>query len=409
MFLKNKFQFQRYTFLVVLVIFFSACEKRIIPDPVELPPLSYNDTIHNIYKDITTDTVLKNLGGNGIDYRIMNMVRVLNGATLTIDAGVNLQVVQNGGLYISNGSALQINGTAVAGVSITGQSKSKGFWNGIVFENTVNVNNQLRYTTIEYAGGDAGNVYKSAAISLFASAVSFNNCTIKNNKFFGFAFDSTSTPDMHNCNITANDSMPVLMMHNNFGLLTADNNYLLNKDDRILVKSTQGVPSSKPQIIKKIGVPYYLAGTSNFGNALTLEAGVRFVMGKLAALYFNNSISNAANFSAIGTSNNQIIIEGAKPDSGYWQGIVIHGGGITNLNYCQLKYAGTAADFGYPNSGASLMLSGGTPGVLNVTNCTIQSAFFNGIIIKVPDILYNTDIETSNTFIQVSGINVIYY
>lgn len=409
MFLMNRISFYRFPFLMLLIVFYASCEKRIIPDPVALPPLTYNDTIHNLYKDITSDTTLKNLGGIGIDYRIMNMVRVLNGATLTIDAGVNLQVVQNGGLYIGNGSALKINGTATSGVTITGQSKSKGFWNGIIFENTSNPNNQLKYTTVEYAGGDVSDVYKSAAISLFASIVSFNNCTIKNNKFFGFAFDSTSTPDMHNCNITANDSMPVLMMHNNFGLLTADNNYLLNKDDRVLVKSTQGVLSTKSQTIKKIGIPYYLVGTSNFGNTLTLEAGVKFSMAKLAAMYFNNSISNTANFSALGTSSNQVIIEGAKPDSGYWQGIVIHGGGNTTLNFCQLKYAGTAADFGYPNSGATLMLSGGSPGTLSVTNCTIQSAFFNGIIIKVPDITYNTDIETSNTFTQIGGMNVIYY
>lgn len=409
MFSNNNYFISKCIVLVLMATLILSCGKRQDVVPEVIPPLSYNDTIHNLYKDITTDTILKNLSGNGIDYRVMNVIRILNGATLTIDAGTVIQVVQNGGFYIGAGSALKINGTATAAVTISGQSKSKGFWNGIIFENTTNSNNQISYTNIEYAGGDASTAYKSAAISLFNSSATFTNCNIRNNKFFGFAFDSTAVPAMHNCTITLNDSMPVVMMHNNFGLLTADNIFTGNRDDRVLVKSILNVASNNAQTIAKIGIPYYFVGTGIFGNALTLEAGVKFSMAKISSLYFDNSILNSANFSAQGTATNQVIIEGAKPDSGYWQGIVIHGGGVTNLNYCQLKYGGTAADFGYPNSGGMVMLSGGMPGTLNMTNCTIQSSYFNGVIIKTPDITYNTDIETSNTFTQVGGDNVVYY
>ncbi|MBL7926164.1 MAG: hypothetical protein JNK61_04565 [Bacteroidia bacterium] len=387
-----------------------ACQERNIPEPKAVAVFTTPDSVKTLYREITSDTIIKNIySGSTTDYRIMNMWRISNGATLTIEAGVNLQVVQNGGIFVSDGAALKILGTATNPVNITGQSKTKGFWNGIIFENTSNPSNELNHVVIEYAGGNTtSNMFYSAALALVNAHVQLNNASIRNNKIYGVSFDSTSVLNLESCTITANDSNPVLATHVNFMLHATNCNLLGNGNDKILVRSIANVTGNLNQQITYTDLPYLITGTARYASALTLAPNTRLIMGKLSSFYFNNDAGNAAIIGS-GTFTQPIRIEGEKPDSGYWQGIVMHAGGQVQLNYCRIVGAGTAADFGYQGSGAALMVSGGQPGNLLVENCTIENAFFNGIIIDTAAVNYNSNIETINTFINIKNLPVVYY
>lgn len=396
---------------ITVVIFLNAgCKKTQSAEPTPMAELTYNDTIHTLYKEITSDTILKNLSNSGVDYRIANFITISNGATLTIEAGVTLQVVQNGGFNVTDGGALKINGTSSLPVTVTGQVKSKGFWRGIFFTNTANPNNQLTHAVIEYAGAELYNSYKKAAINVYNSTVAFDNCTIRNNKVFGLYFDSTSVATMHNCTITANDSFPVMMLHNNCDLLTNDNSFTGNANDKIFIRGVVGVNSSHDLNIKKLSVPYFINGRCLFAHSLTIEAGTRFKMQHLSTFYFDNDVAGAAKIIALGAVNDSIIMESYFPDSaGYWQGITLHGGCIGQFSYCRISDSGVATDFGFTGGGGAIFASGGSSGQLDVKHCLFRRSTNNGIVINIPDITYNLDIETLNSFVMYGDTTVFYY
>jgi hypothetical protein len=393
-------------FLFLLGAF--GCDDRIIPEPKVAEVFTTPDTIKALYLEVTSDTIIKNLYASGTDYRIMNMWNITNGATLTIEAGVNLQVVQDGGIHVSQGAALKISGTASDPVIITGQSKTKGFWKGIVIENTFNANNKIDFANIEYAGGAvSNNMFDKAAVALINAKVELNDVKVRYNKVYGVSFDSTSVLRMERCTIAANDSNPILATHLNFNFYSNNCDFTGNINNQIYIHCILDVTAYNDQVLASTKNTFYFDGTAKFASNLTIYP-TRIVMGKFAQLHFDNTNGKAA-LIGFGNSTDKILIEGQKPDSGYWQGIVMHKGGNLNLSYCHIKGAGTATDVGYNGYGGSIIMSYGLPNNLSIENCTIENSFFNGIIIDTPNIQFNSNILTANTFINIKNSYVLYY
>jgi hypothetical protein len=81
---------------------------------------------------------------------------------------------------VRESDSLRAEGTAENRVVFTAETQSPGFWNGIQFTFSNNVNNVLDYVTVEYGGAPIngeGNVVLSGNNTLASSA------TITNSRF----------------------------------------------------------------------------------------------------------------------------------------------------------------------------------------------------------------------------------
>tara|TARA_R110002096_G_scaffold46676_6_gene124805 strand:+ start:19331 stop:21667 length:2337 start_codon:yes stop_codon:yes gene_type:complete len=73
-------------------------------------------------------------------------------APLTIDAGTELVVMENGGLGVFDNGTLTAEGTAAAPIVWRGATATRGYWRGIFTETTNS--NRLRHVEIRHAGSD---------------------------------------------------------------------------------------------------------------------------------------------------------------------------------------------------------------------------------------------------------------
>ncbi len=96
-----------------------------------------------------------------IPYRLSEDVSVE--AHLTIAAGATLEFDQNAWLAINLDGALTAVGTADAPIVFTGAQKTAGYWSGIAFYYSDDLNNQLDFVTVEYGGFEGCNGADSKA------------------------------------------------------------------------------------------------------------------------------------------------------------------------------------------------------------------------------------------------------
>lgn len=121
----------------------------------------------------------------GVPYYVNQGFEISNGASLTLEQGVELLFDGDGFLHIVNGNSyLKTNGTSGNPVRMGGTNSTAGFWDGLMFE-TTSTNNRLNYTVVSDAGnnvyfyGDTksairvGSYFKHASLEL-------SNVTIQN-------------------------------------------------------------------------------------------------------------------------------------------------------------------------------------------------------------------------------------
>lgn len=425
--LHNRFRYLHHTksakmkfslnLILSLLVLMSSCKKDNPVDttvPPTLPP--GNAPIQNLYLDITHDTTLTNINP-GTDYLLANCIRILNGATLTIEKGVTIEVVQDGCIEIHDNSALRVNGTKTDSVVFTAQYfpgvlKTKGFWRGLYYYQTTNPNNRLSHCTIEYAGSETVYTDKKSAINLYGSSIELDTCNIQKNKYWGLYVDRTSTPfGIHGCAFIKNDAEPVYVYHTNCDVLTGDNYFAQNQINQVYVKTVSAYNTDRPITLRKLSIPYAFSDVVRFGEPLTLEPGVRIHMQTNAILFFDNTVSANAKLIAVGTPSDSIKIIGAVADSGFWFGIGFYKGGDCHLEYCRLSDAGAYDVYGYTPLGMISFYSDSISpgGNINIVHSTIAMCSHNGLVIDTPYFNFNPDIETSNFFDYVNGIDVVYF
>lgn len=150
----------------------------------------------NVSGAITTDTTLGLTfpATDGI-YIITGDVTVYNGATLTIEAGVEVRFNQYMSMYIGSGTSIGIlnclgeDGNPVLFTS-NQVTHSRGFWYSLFFR----VNSDasvLDYTIVEYGGGA-----NSAMVYLENAEPTLNNCTIRESSTYGLRLTGSSAPNM---------------------------------------------------------------------------------------------------------------------------------------------------------------------------------------------------------------------
>lgn len=136
--------------------------------------------------DITVDAL-------DVPYRIAGTPDLDGDVTVTIDPGVTMEFTANSNITVDNNNAnLVVNGESGSEVMMTATpgNKNQGFWQGLGFYSN-NPNNEITYTTIEYAGGERwGSMSAAANIGLNSDAqLTLQNSTINDSGQHGVHCD----------------------------------------------------------------------------------------------------------------------------------------------------------------------------------------------------------------------------
>ncbi|MEO0897641.1 MAG: hypothetical protein AAFY71_14650 [Bacteroidota bacterium] len=307
---------------------------------------------------------------------------------LTLEAGVEIAVEENGGIGVFDGGSFKTTGTSSNPVIIRGKEASKGYWRGIHIE-TNSSNNSIDYAQISDAGSDY--VYCCNTIgSLYLKdgKCSITNTTISNGDSYGIATTKDfSFAEFSNNTITTHKQNPAYVtLTQAAGLSGLTSDFTGNDKDQVLLYRNQ---TSEAVTLEETNVPFRADNNVvlDVTEALTIKAGVTLEFSASAGLgiYDNGSLK------AEGTASKRVKFIGAEATSGYWRGIHTETNSSNNvLDYVEIRNAG--GNYIYCcNNIANLFLRSGT---MTLTNSIISGSDACGVFVRSGATLT----ESNNTF-----------
>ena len=160
----------------------------------------FTGNIGNDYLTVGSGDIVSDQTWNALSVPVLvdRYIKIGGSALVTINSGARFAFVSNG--YISVKGAFKAMGTATQPILFTGATKSKGFWQGLQFDNAVSNKNELAHVTVEYAGGWA----YGAVIADDATVLNIHDSTIQNNNLFGLWISDTANVTNTNNTFTNN-------------------------------------------------------------------------------------------------------------------------------------------------------------------------------------------------------------
>jgi len=131
-----------------------------------------------------------------VPYRVKDQPGVGDDQVLSIAPGSILKFEQDAGLEAyGNHSAIKAIGTPASVITFTGMEHNKGYWAGLLFNDTDNANNVLRHVVVEYGGNDdgfldsdaLGNVVVSSSGSGSHQVITVDHAVIRHSGHWGIS------------------------------------------------------------------------------------------------------------------------------------------------------------------------------------------------------------------------------
>ena len=313
----------------------------------------------------------------GVPYHLKADLQSLGSATLTLKAGVRIIMPPEGALTFSGtAAALIAEGTADKPVVFTGETQTRGAWEGIVIGSN-NTSNLLRYAIVEYAGNTSSDANAAGVLATADSSgvqLKLDHLTVRQSQGWGLRLGGSAIVPVFTGNVfTQNALGPGRIDSNVAHLLSTDSTYTGNDVDKVLIDA-QWVSSTVTW--RAIGVPYVIDNIVRPQGVWTLEPGVTLEMMPMTSIRVNG---DAAGFHAVGTALKPITITGVTKSRGSWDGIDFD----TTLNTanafenCVIEYGGGASRLGWKGM---IFAHADSHGVrVSVTNSTIQHSNLWGI------------------------------
>ena len=357
--MKINFKTSATLFLAGLLVF-SSCKQKEEEETAGAIELSGDQntprTLENRFESLTTP-----------DYIVRGTFSV--NAAVTIEPGTVIVMAPGSQIVVDGSGSLKSVGTAALPIRFTGESKSAGSWNKILFMSN-NANNQMVYTIVEHGGGDGS--YDASVYCYQNGRLAMSNSTIRNGNNYGilvytpeFTLSDFSDNTIHDIQLA-----PALIQPSHIDLFDGTFSAYDNGYNRIEVDYGEiGVTKT----IHSTMVPYFIrSGNIEVVAPVELEPGVNMTMGPGSGF----SVSGSGSFKAIGTVSNPITITGEQSVNGYWNSIRFIGSNNLNneFQYCTISYGGgnTSWDamlYLYDNSrmriGNSLISDSQTYGIMN--------------------------------------------
>lgn len=273
-------------------------------------------------RNITVDTTLSEPC-----YKVPNGIQVSNAATLTVLPGVRLEFAAGQELNVESDGALTAVGTAVAPIVFTGLQQTPGYWDGIHFRNSNNVNNQFDHVVVEYGGGGSGTSSAAANVvfDFSASRLKMRHTTLRHSAKHGLSVNDLAILDAFAENtITANAAAPVIIPADKAGKLDVLSTYSGNGgfDYISIIESGTSGDVNTDQTWNALGVPYRL-------HTVDVDADAALTIAPGATLIANGTVDKKITFTA------------EQPTPGYWHGIQFTFNASGNeLDHAIVEYCG---------------------------------------------------------------------
>ena len=374
------------------LVFFAAisfslsCCKESSTDPNPTPGLS------NVLKGtISSDLTLLN-GGAAVDYYLEEIVTVK--ARLTIEPGTVIVAKAGSGLEFSTArGTIKAEGTATKPIVIKSESGAKGGWLGVNFLDSNSPLNVMRYVTITDGGSDSFDADESKKATIQFAGVNqlrMKNCTVSNSANWGLYetissdltlldFDSNTFSNHTNFPMNVFDATA-----KDLGYKTAFTGNVKNYIG-LMQKNSDGLDGA--HIWKKQSVPYFWVDTDPLvigyyttnGN-LTMEAGLQLVMGAGTGIVIGENANETGFLKIQGTAANKVVIKGESATKGYWKGIYVRTGSISNeFTYAAISDGGSA-NMGGTGTKANVVVDANA--TLKLTNVTLANSLGCGYTVS---------------------------
>jgi len=321
-------------------------------------------------------------------------------APLTVGAGSVFKFRAGGQFNITQSGALTAIGTEANNIVFTAEQQTRGYWSGIKYTFSNNINNKLDYVIVEYGGNfgtdDSGNILMVGSTSL-VQQLTVTNSVSRYSDSYGFNFDKASNVSFSNNTVVNNRRGAVSLPANVVGTLDVQSTYSGNDTDVVFVENeTISADMTWPAIDSA-----YSVGSLGVHAQLTIQAGA--VLNFRSGGGFN--VNNEGALFAQGSADANIIFGSENASPGFWDGILFTFSNNVNnvLDYVVIDYAGVGI-----NGGAVKLIGSGTLiSAVSITNSTIQNGGSYGIWLDT-DSVVNDDIAASNVFVNNANANVFF-
>ena len=370
--------------------------------------------------------------------------RVTDGATLTFEGPAVVRATGNAaGIRVEDGSLRSL-GSAATPILFTSQAATPGSWHGFRIVSGTS-GNELRHTTIEYAGQPGatafhlrggGDLFTGVRVEQNAS-VTLDSVTIRRTGAgtgsgteygAGLFLERAAAVTMQGTNRFVENVGPgVHVTAPQIAMLSSSADYgsagNVNGVNAILVNddSTSAPPAvTSSATWSDLGVPYRLARTVTIqGSGTLIDVGpaARFEAEPGAAI----SVQDGAGFRADGGSTpaDRVVFTGTTDTAGAWIGLHINTDNVANeLRNTRIAYAGQGT-LGFQNlgleaavrvgDGVSAGIGGGQQARLVFVDNEVHASAADGLRLENAGTVIDpvaAQLESQNTFTQIAGQNV---
>jgi len=325
-------------------------------------------------------------------------IDIASGATLTIAPGVTMLFQNNTGLNINTDGALYAVGSASSPILFTGTQLTPGYWRGIQFTFSNNINNELDYVTVEYGGSGFNENANITTFGVNDQRIKIRNTVTSDSSGYGFYFDSGTLIDaFENVTSTRNAMGPGLLYAEKVGKLDGNSDFSGNTIDRLYVENVGGNRVTTDQTWPAINVPYFL-GTHYIDANLVIEAGAHLIFRANGQL----NVTSTGSLKAVGTEDNKILFTGDQPTPGYWSGLQYTTTNNVNnlLDHVIVEYGGS----GNNNGNSNVTAFGVSTNRISITNSEFRFSLGYGVEFNTGTIVdnFSNNVISQNTLSPVA-------
>jgi hypothetical protein len=336
---------------------------------------------------------------------------------LEIAAGATLSFGEDAWMYVNEPARLRANGLdseteEVDEILFTAEDERRGHWRGLVFYQANQSENELRNVTFEYGGGrlpDATTRSRAepANVTAFNSRLSVDDCTMRESANWGISIRGQDTPmtteSFTGNTLTSNSEGAAYVNDNSADVLSANNSFAGNDDDRVFVKEKQGI--NQDSTWDAIDARYVVDGKIQVDALLTVEPDATLSFTQDSALYMYTGSLNAVGVDENTEERKQITFTAEDELPSFWKGLVFDDSFSSDnvLQNVVVEYGGGelwSATLRQTGEGANVVEVEGSRVV--VEGSSVRDSGGHGIWVDDDSEL----VESGNTFTDNAGQNI---
>jgi len=264
-------------------------------------------------------------------YSVPETLTIGAGATLTLTEGAVLKFGDKALLEVPENATLTANGTPEKPVVLTGEVPIPGFWGGIEFQGSRSSGNLLRGMVVQYAGG----LVNGSAINVTTdvSRLRMEDTLVRFSANIGINFNWNEVIiDSFQGNRIAENEVAGFVSIRALSSLIGNSEYVDNINNVIAIANRSY--TSEQLSIPDLGVPYRWNGVTIKRGSLTIDPGTEFVM------VGGSIVDVEGSFTAVGTVEQPIMMNGRVIAPGSWDGLLLSGRGDKTIEHLSMKFAG---------------------------------------------------------------------